>query len=163
MSLTEDHIFKKTAPETGLQRQAVMAVLAHASAEEIERRVTSHFPDVAIMELRSPEVGLVMLRGRIGGDGSPFNVGEATVTRAAIQLSSGETGFAYVFGRNAKKARLIAMCDALWQNQLFRQEVEIHVLAPLRRAQQQRLDLARAQTAATRVDFFTLARGEDDV
>ncbi len=62
-----------------------------------------------------------MLRGRIGGDGAPFNVGEATVTRAAVQLASGETGFGYVLGRDREKARLVALCDALWQIEAKRQ------------------------------------------
>jgi len=139
-----------------------MAVLAHATAAEIERELNLHFADVTLTELRPPEVGLVMLRGRICGDGAPFNLGEATVTRAVIRLSTGETGFAYSFGRDAKKARLAALCDALWQKQSCRRDLEQNVLMPLRRAQEQRLDLARAQTAATRVDFFTLVRGEDD-
>jgi alpha-D-ribose 1-methylphosphonate 5-triphosphate synthase subunit PhnG len=139
-----------------------MAVLARATAAEIEREISAHFPDVTVTEFRPPEVGLVMLRGRICGDGAPFNLGEATVTRAVIQLSTGETGFAYSFGRDAKKARLAALCDALWQRQSCRHDLEQNVLTPLRLAQQQRVDLARAQTAATRVDFFTLVRGEDD-
>ena len=41
---------------------------------------------VDYVELRAAETGLVMLRGRIGGDGDPFNLGEATVTRAAVQI-----------------------------------------------------------------------------
>ena len=139
-----------------------MGVLALASTAEIERELNSHFPDVTVTELRPPEVGLVMLRGRICGDGAPFNLGEATVTRAVIQLSTGETGFAYSLGRDPKKARLAALCDALWQRQSCRSDLEQNVLTPLRRAQQERLDLARARTAATRVDFFTLVRGEDD-
>ncbi len=62
------------------------------------------------------EDGLVMVRGRIGGDGAPFNLGEATVTRAAVRLASGEVGFGYVLGRDREKARLIALCDALLQS-----------------------------------------------
>ncbi len=65
-----------------------------------------------IVELRPPEIGLVMLRGRIGGDGAPFNLGEATVTRAAVRLETGEVGIAYVLGRDAAKARLAAVLDA---------------------------------------------------
>ena len=52
------------------------------------------------VELRAAESGLVMVRGRIGGDGAPFNLGEATVTRATVRLASGEVGFAYVLGRD---------------------------------------------------------------
>jgi len=157
MPAGQDHIFEKTDIE---QRRAAMAVLARATSGEIESQITSHFPDIDGTDLRPPEIGLVMLRGRIGGDGSPFNVGEATVTRAAVKLPSGEVGFAYVLGRDEKKARLAALCDALWQKRS--QDVERHVLAPLRNAQQKRRDLERAQTAATRVDFFTLVRGEDE-
>jgi alpha-D-ribose 1-methylphosphonate 5-triphosphate synthase subunit PhnG len=153
----QDHIFEKAGLE---QRRAAMAVLARATCAEIEGQLLSHFPDIAVTDLRAPEVGLVMLRGRIGGDGSPFNVGETTVTRAAIKLASGQVGVAYVLGRDEKKARLAALCDALWQKQSH--DVERHILAPLRRAQEERRDLARAQTAATRVDFFTLVRGEDE-
>src|SRR5262245_59856111 len=111
-----------------------MGVLARATAAEIERELNSHFPDVAATELRSPEVGLVMLRGRICAHGAPFNVGEATVTRAVIRLSTGETGFADSFGRDAKKARLAAVCDALWQKQSCRHDLEQNVLIPLHRA-----------------------------
>ena len=107
------------------------------------------------------ETGLVMLRGRIGGDGDRFNVGEATVTRAAVQIASGEVGFAYIFGRDQKKARLCAVCDALWQSKKYREAVERWVLAPVRTRIEAERTSRRAQTAATKVDFLTLVRGED--
>ena len=56
-----------------------------------------------------------MLRGRAGGDGAPFNVGEATVTRAIVELPSGERGYGHILGRDAERARLAAILDALWQ------------------------------------------------
>lgn len=149
------------APEQNIdQRRAVMAVLAQAQSDEIARGL-AQVGDIDFTELRPAETGLVMLRGRIGGDGAPFNAGEATVTRAAVQIASGEKGFAYVFGRDARKAQLAALCDALWQTKTHRQSVEQHVLAPLRAAQNEQRAVKRAQTAATRVDFFTLVRGED--
>jgi alpha-D-ribose 1-methylphosphonate 5-triphosphate synthase subunit PhnG len=102
----------------------------------------------------------VMLRGRIGGDGAPFNLGEATVSRAAVRLASGEVGFGYTLGRDREKAGLIALCDALIQTDQFAGAVETQVLAPLR----VRIDADRqrkaAETAATKVDFYTLVRGE---
>jgi alpha-D-ribose 1-methylphosphonate 5-triphosphate synthase subunit PhnG len=103
-----------------------------------------------------------MLRGRIGGTGSPFNIGEASVARAAVRLATGETGFSYVLGRDLKKARLAAVCDALWQASDTREDVERHVLVPLRAARDRRRRTERARTAATKVDFFTLVRGEDE-
>jgi alpha-D-ribose 1-methylphosphonate 5-triphosphate synthase subunit PhnG len=102
-----------------------------------------------------------MLRGRIGGDGAPFNLGEATVTRAAIQIASGEVGIAYILGRDPQKARLSAVCDALWQSKRYRDAVERRVLAPIRTRVDAERGRRRGETAATRVDFFTLVRGED--
>lgn len=163
MSVADDKVCGMAAPEPSrAQRRAAMAVLAQAEADEIAHGLSLVGDDVDFAELRPAETGLVMLRGRIGGKGAPFNVGEATVTRAAVQLASGETGFGYVLGRDREKARLAALCDALWQAGAYRQRVELNVLAPLRRIQQERRAMARAQTAATRVDFFTLVRGEDE-
>jgi alpha-D-ribose 1-methylphosphonate 5-triphosphate synthase subunit PhnG len=142
-------------------RRAAMAVLAEGRLDEIEPGIRLAAGDVAYVELRTAEIGLVMLRGRIGGDGAPFNLGEATVTRAAIRIDSGETGIAYVLGRDREKARLSALCDALWQNDGHRDAVERCVLRPIRARLDAERTQARAQTAATRVDFFTLVRGED--
>lgn len=143
------------------KRRKALAVLARADSKEIADRLRQLDDGLAYSEPRAPEVGLVMLRGRIGSRGAPFNAGEATVTRAAVQLSSGETGFGYVLGRDREKARLVALCDALWQVDDRRDAVETQVLAPLRQRQQEKTNLERARTAATRVDFFTLVRGED--
>ena len=141
-------------------RRRAMAVLADTPTEEIEQHV-SRVSVPAHDELRVPENGLVMLRGRIGGDGAPFNLGEATVTRAAVQIASGEVGIAYILGRDEKKARLSAICDALWQSKHHRDAVERRVLAPIRTRLDAERERERTKTAATRVDFFTLVRGED--
>jgi alpha-D-ribose 1-methylphosphonate 5-triphosphate synthase subunit PhnG len=138
-----------------------MAVLADGRAEEIELALSALPEPVDHTELRPAETGLVMLRGRIGGDGEPFNLGEATVTRAAMQLASGEVGFAYVLGHDRKKAMLCALCDAMWQSDRHRDAIERLVLAPIRGRLAHERAQKRAETAATRVDFFTLVRGED--
>ena len=138
-----------------------MAVLAGSSATEMTRYLESIGPRPHYDELRAPEGGLLMVRGRVGGDGAPFNVGEVTVSRAAIRLTSGETGFGYVLGRDREKARLIAFCDALIQTENYRDIVESTVLAPIRCRQRAERELKAQQVAATRVEFFTLVRGED--
>ena len=151
-----------TAPgENGrqAQRKAAMAVLAHSRAADI----ASYLDAIALPpheNLREPENGLVMVRGRIGGDGAPFNLGEATVSRAAVRLSTGEVGFGYVLGRNRQKAQMIALCDALVQSDEFADAVEENVLAPLRAALISVRNRKAAETASTRVDFYTLVRGE---
>jgi alpha-D-ribose 1-methylphosphonate 5-triphosphate synthase subunit PhnG len=143
------------------ERRAAMAVLARAPAHEIAAGLAALGPAPAHDEVRPAETGLVMVRGRMGGDGAPFNLGEATVTRCAVQLATGEIGFGYVLGRDRAKARLAALCDALWQSSAHRAAVEREVLSPIRVRQEEELARARAETAATKVDFFTLVRGED--
>ena len=149
------------ADENGGQarRKAVMAVLAHSATADI----AGHLATIALPDhedLREPENGLVMVRGRVGGDGAPFNLGEATVSRAAVRLSTGEIGFGYTLGRDGAKARMIALCDALVQSDQFADLVETKVIAPLRAAITAKRDRKSAEAAATRVDFYTLVRGE---
>jgi alpha-D-ribose 1-methylphosphonate 5-triphosphate synthase subunit PhnG len=149
------------ANETDKQarRKAAMAVLAHSDAADIASRLEA-ITVPAHENLREPENGLVMVRGRIGGDGAPFNLGEATVSRAAVRLSTGEMGFGYTLGRNRQKAQMIALCDALIQSADHAGTVEAQVLAPLRAAIASEQNRKAAETAATRVDFYTLVRGE---
>jgi alpha-D-ribose 1-methylphosphonate 5-triphosphate synthase subunit PhnG len=149
------------ANETDKQarRKAAMAVLAHSDAADIAGRLEA-IAVPAHENLREPENGLVMVRGRIGGDGAPFNLGEATVSRAAVRLSTGEMGFGYTLGRNRQKAQMIALCDALIQSADHAGTVEAQVLAPLRAAIASEKNRKAAETAATRVDFYTLVRGE---
>jgi alpha-D-ribose 1-methylphosphonate 5-triphosphate synthase subunit PhnG len=141
------------------KRQAVMAVLAHTDAAEISDRLDAITLPVH-ENLREPENGLVMVRGRTGGDGAPFNLGEATVSRAAVRLSTGEVGFGYVLGRDRHKAEMIALCDAMVQSAEFAEIVETKVVAPLRAAVIAERNRKAAEAAATRVDFYTLVRGE---
>lgn len=146
---------------TALQekRQGAMRVLSHVPAAEIgalmaELSLPPH------QDLRAPESGLVMVRGRIGGDGAPFNLGEATVSRAAVRLQSGQVGFGYVLGRDGDKARLVALCDALLQSPDHAVAIETKIVAPLRAQMQADRDRSAAEAAATRVDFYTMVRGE---
>src|SRR6267378_1613169 len=146
-------------PSKQAQRKNAMTVLAHSEASEIARHLEA-LALPACENLRQPENGLVMVRGRIGGDGAPFNLGEATVSRAAVRLATGEVGFGYTLGRNTQKARMIALCDALIQSDEFAGAVETEVIAPLRTQMISEQNRRAAETAATRVDFYTLVRGE---
>ena len=143
------------------ERKAAMATLAQSSGDDVVRLWNeAGLPSQAEL-LRGPETGLVTLRGRIGGGGAPFNVGEATVTRATVRLPSGQVGHCYALGRDKQKAKLAAIADALWQDPGRRAEVETRLIAPLRSALATAQEKRRAETAATKVDFFTMVRGED--
>jgi alpha-D-ribose 1-methylphosphonate 5-triphosphate synthase subunit PhnG len=142
-----------------VRRKAAMALLAHTDAADISDRLDA-IALPAHENLREPENGLVMVRGRVGGDGAAFNLGEATVSRAAVRLSSGEVGFGYTLGRDGRKAEMIALCDAMVQSAEFAEIVEAKVIAPLRAAVIAERNRKSAEAAATRVDFYTLVRGE---
>src|SRR6266566_9870774 len=130
------------------QRRAAMTVLAHSHAAEIAGYLNALVLP-AHEDLREPENGLVMVRGRIGGDGAPFNLGEATISRAAVRLSTGEVGFGYTLGRDRQKARMIALCDAMVQSAELAGAIETEVVAPLRAAMIERQNRKVAEAAAT--------------
>lgn len=161
-----DLVMRQQAPATPpaqnpeiAARQAVMATCTGATTTELEQALGRLGPIPAASDLRGTEPGLVMLRGRMGGDGNAFNLGEATVTRAAVRLADGRTGFAYQLGRDAAKARSAAILDALWQGP-ERDAVEA-ALAPVRQRLADEAAVKARRVAATRVNFFTMVRGED--
>jgi alpha-D-ribose 1-methylphosphonate 5-triphosphate synthase subunit PhnG len=144
-----------------MERRETMALLAGADAGRLAA-VWAAFADKPEFKIvRGPETGLVMVRGRMGGGGDAFNLGEATVTRATVRLSGGQVGHAYCLGRDREKAVQAAVFDALWQADATRGAVESQVLEPLREAAAAGDKQRREETAATRVDFFTMVRGED--
>lgn len=142
-----------------LTQQEALNVLAAADAGHLRQLWADWAGKPEAHPVRGPETGLVMLRGRTGGGGAPFNLGEATVTRATIRLASGEIGHGYCLGRDHDKARIIAILDALLQREPER--VAAQVLAPLRAAAVAADNRRKEETAATKVDFFTMVRGED--
>jgi alpha-D-ribose 1-methylphosphonate 5-triphosphate synthase subunit PhnG len=141
------------------RRQMAMGVYARAKGAELLAALERiGLPDGA-EDMRAPELGLVMARARIGGTGAPFNAGEVSVTRAAVRLPTGEIGVAYQLGRDREKARAAAVLDALWQTER-RSEVEA-ALDPIRARITEEQVLKDRRAAATKVDFFTMVRGED--
>jgi alpha-D-ribose 1-methylphosphonate 5-triphosphate synthase subunit PhnG len=143
-------------PKPHAERRHWMAVLARASSEEISARLTACAPLPAYTRLRGPEAGLVMLRGRVGGGGGAFNLGEVTVTRCTVRTESGLIGHAYVAGHDGQQAELAALVDAMLQDPDAAPALQADVIAPLARAQQQRRDDVAAKAAATQVQFFAM-------
>lgn len=139
-------------------RRGWMGLLARCRPERLAALMPADVPDHTL--LRPPEVGAVMVRGRTGAVGAPFNLGEMTVTRCALRLVSGEVGHAHVQGRDRDHARRAALIDALMQGPRG-PALQVAVLEPLAAEEAGRRAVRAAQAAATRVEFFTLMRGED--
>ena len=149
--------------ETGPQidRKRIADLLAKATTSELESALAALGPIPDFTALRGPETGLVMVKGRIGGGGAPFNLGEATVSRASIRLADGRVGHGYRLGTDRKAAQLSAVLDALAQDEAARNTLETALFAPLEARLAQEAERLEAETAATKVDFFTMVRGED--
>ncbi|MCB1396465.1 MAG: phosphonate C-P lyase system protein PhnG [Rhodobacter sp.] len=142
---------------SSFSRAQSLGLLARAPAE----RLAALFPEAAAHTvLRGPETGAVMVRGRQGGTGAPFNLGEMTVTRCSVRLACGTDGHAYVQGRDKAHARRAAVLDALLQT-AEAARLTAGVLAPLAAEETARRATRAAKAAATKVEFFTLVRGED--
>ena len=145
-------------------RPVWMSTLAKAPLDLLEQRMATlrNLPDYRF--LRPPEMGLAMVRGRAEGEGQPFNLGEMTLTRCVVQVSAaaGEmiAGLGYVAGRSHRHAELAALCDALLQHPDWRATVQSKVIKPLQTAAQEQRSVAAAEVESTRVNFFTLLRGE---
>jgi len=138
-----------------------MSVLAQAAVTDVEE-AWGRLPErPAYRLLRAPETGLVMVRGRTGGTGGQFNLGEITVTRCSVELDDGRVGHSYVGGRSRCHAEQAAVLDALLQDPRRRTALEETVIAPLFARQEEHRRAARTRAAATRVEFFTMVRGEE--
>jgi alpha-D-ribose 1-methylphosphonate 5-triphosphate synthase subunit PhnG len=140
-------------------RQEALGVLANAESKDLGETWSSWRNRPAVEIIRAPETGLIMLRGRTGGAGAAFNLGEATVSRASVRIETGEVGHGYCLGRDTAKAELIATIDALFQREPH--NIEFAILRPLRDIAYARDKKQHDETAATKVEFFTMVRGED--
>ncbi len=146
----------QTQPLPHAERRRWMSVLARASADDLAALLAALPPLPAAQPLRRPETGLVMVRGRAGGDGAAFNLGEMTVTRCAVRLGT-IIGHAYVAGRDRRQAELAALLDAALQDPALHDAVMAGVIEPLAARQQEARETEARKAAATRVDFFTMA------
>lgn len=140
-------------------RRAWMGVMARAPAGRIGALLDETIPRPRFEWLRDPEYGSVMVRGRTGATGAPFNIGEMTVTRCALCLDTGEEGHAYLQGRRREDAEAAALVDALMQTGQA-EALDAGVLMLLRAEAEARRTTRAAKAASTKVGFFTMMRGE---
>ncbi|MFM9852369.1 MAG: phosphonate C-P lyase system protein PhnG [Sphingomonadaceae bacterium] len=140
------------------QRQRAHALIAKSDAARVRALFDTLETPPTRQAVRPSDIGLLMVRGRVGGSGGAFNLGELPVARAAVRLASGAVGVGYVAGRDTGHAELAALADAMVQSPDWRALVEDHILAPLEAEHAHRQIEAGRKAAATKVDFFTLVR-----
>ncbi len=147
---------------SSFDRKQALDILAGAPADVLLQHYDLMASDMpAATPVRGPEIGTVMVRGKIGGGGAAFNLGEASVTRATVKLDSGEVGHSVVLGRDQTKARIVAHLDALRQRSDWVSRIDGEIVRPALALMEDEQRRKAEETEATRVDFFTVARGED--
>jgi alpha-D-ribose 1-methylphosphonate 5-triphosphate synthase subunit PhnG len=151
----------RTDPEVGA-RQRRLRILARADRTTLETALAALPQQPEWRRLKQPETGLAMVRARAGGVGQRFNLGEMTVSRCVVALESSQAmGVGYVQGRDRRRAELVAVFDALSQDAANAEKIEQLLIAPVERKLAAERATRAAKVAATKVDFFTLVRGED--
>ena len=160
--MPRNNMQSQTQDQSQINRAWWIGVLARAEARDIATILAAAKSDEETHQIIKPaETGTVMLEGRAGGTGQRFNLGEATVTRCVVKLSDGPIGVAYALGRNKIKAEHAALLDAILQKSvgapLYRILAQLVVLDEMRLA---KTELKSRKAAATKVNFFTLVRGD---
>lgn len=144
------------------QRKTWMSVLARAAFSDLQTQwVTLDLPLPIFQVIRPAEIGLAQVRARMGGGGRQFNMGDVTLTRAVVKLDSGEMGYSYLQGRNKRHAELAAVIDGLMQTSEYQARLTRELITPLAALKAEQEQLRQQQVASSKVDFFTLVRGED--
>jgi alpha-D-ribose 1-methylphosphonate 5-triphosphate synthase subunit PhnG len=142
------------------KRRHWLSVLAKATPDRVASLYDALPAHPVWTTIRPAESGMVMVRGRVGGDGNRFNLGEMTMTRSAVRLENGVTGLGYVQGRSRHHAELTAVLDAMLQSPETSETVARQVIEPLNREQTDARTIRARKAAATKVEFFTMVRGE---
>ena len=142
-------------------RQHWMSVLSHSDPASLAAKMVALNISADYETLRAPETGLVQLQGRMGGTGERFFAGDATLTRAAVRLSNGTVGYSWVLGRDKAHAERCAVIDALMQQPTHFQTLLETLITTLEADRTARIAARQAEINASRVDFFTLVRGDN--
>jgi alpha-D-ribose 1-methylphosphonate 5-triphosphate synthase subunit PhnG len=150
-------------------RKQWLALLSRAPMQMLENALVEHRAS-SFTWLRAPVTGLMMVQGRIGGNGERFNVGEVTVTRCALRMSVGPNGLVYVgvgtvLGRSHDQAKYVALADGLLQDSATFAILNEALLVPIKEFLQGQKMRRQIKAQSTKVEFFTVAReasaGED--
>ena len=143
------------------KRKSWMSLLATSNKNDLLNLWEQKKINIRYDWLRTPEIGSIMAQGRMGVTGDKFNIGEVTITRCSLKLNCGTIGHSYVQGRSKKKAEISALCDALMQTEMSN-EINKSIIIPLEKIKKNNKDKILSKAEATKVDFFTLVRGEND-
>ena len=138
-------------------RRDWLATLVRVPASEVI--AASNEFDFSVVILKGPEVGLLMINGRIHSTGRPFHLGEVSLTKCVLRDDQGLLGYGHIIGRNKQQAKAIALFDLALQ----RNDSAEAALVRLNAWKEDVAEIDAMESEAveeTRVDFLTMVRGE---
>ncbi|MDR1164799.1 MAG: phosphonate C-P lyase system protein PhnG [Deltaproteobacteria bacterium] len=141
-------------------RRLRVDALSLATREDLEEAIAAFAPLPPFSYLREPESGIVMVRARVGGTGKLFNLGEILISRCVVE-ARGKLGFGFAAEDDLKSAELAALLDCFGEIASLADKLEA-VLRALKAKRERRLEAESRKIAKTQVEFFTLARGDDE-
>lgn len=142
-------------------RQRAMGVMAKSELKAISDCWQTLNITLDYDTIKPAQVGMAMVRAQAGTEGLVYNQGEMTVTRCVLQEKATQVmGVGYTQGRSKQKATLMAEVDLALQNASHQNDVIEKLVEPLEQAHQRAVAQQNKATDATKVDFFTMVRGE---
>lgn len=148
--------FKKDRAE----RQSWISLLGSADKPRLQQAWDEIRPKVTHTLVSGPETGLVMVRAREDGEGPRFNLGEMTVSKCVLKVDDTYLGYGMVMGSDLKHAKLAALLDGLCQHPGFGPALKAGLLKDLSQQREEQEAAMAEEASRTRVEFFTLKRGE---
>ena len=141
-------------------RKEWISALSHADFDSLEKMWEDLSIDISYTFIKKPEIGLTQIQGRMGSTGDPFNIGDTTTTKCIVELNSGDIGYSFLIGRNKKHAIIAAVLDGLLQNNDYHVFINSKIIQPLKQKRIEKISKINNETAASKVDFFTMVRGD---
>ena len=103
---------------------------------------------------------MIMVRAKADGSKKRFNLGEVIVSRCVLEVNQKYLGVSWVLGSNLKHVELAALFDGLMQDPEYHGKLNLSLLQALKEKQKKKDDIIVKDAADTKVEFFTLKRGE---
>ena len=141
-------------------RKEWITLLGSADPVDLEAAIKELANKVEITHVMKPETGMIMVQAKADGSNGRFNLGEVTVSRCVLEVNNNFMGTSWVMGSDLRHAELAALFDALLQDPDTHDQLATTLIKELKAKQTAKNERLARDASDTRVEFFTLKRGE---
>ena len=149
-----------TPLENRKERQNWIRILSGADTSRLILEYKKLAISVPHTTISGPETGLIMVQARADGSGPRFNLGEMSVSKCLLKVDDRYLGYGMVMGSEPEHARLAALFDGLLQHPDFSSQLKRDLIQKLEQEQKEAEKKMTQETGKSRVEFFTMKRGE---